>query len=144
MCNEEEGIVMESMPDAKDSATSATRNVLFTLLGVAGLLLKAHYSGPYPELVQSYGGNITASFAVYFILANPVSRSPRGSSSLKFRAPLTAILALAVVELFEATDGFRVMSNTYDPVDYLANAIGIALALLVDAATTTRQSKHMR
>ena len=49
---------------------------------------------------------------------------------------MTAGLALAVVELFEATDGFKVMSNVYDPVDYTANAVGIALALLIDTVAT--------
>lgn len=32
---------------------------------------------------------------------------------------------------FEATDGFGFMSNTYDPTDYIANALGVALAVIV-------------
>jgi hypothetical protein len=120
--------VTTSASGSRDASVVA-RNVGFVLLGVAALLLKARYAGPHLELVHSYGGNISASFAVYFILANPLSRRP----GLKFRNTLTAALALAVVELFEATDGFHVMSNTYDPADYLANTIGIALALLADA-----------
>jgi hypothetical protein len=104
-------------------------NVVFTLLAAAGLFLKARYSGPQMELVHSYGGNVVASFAVYFILATSLSR-------LKFGRALRAVLALGVVELFEATDGFKVMSNTYDSTDYLANGVGIVLALLVDAMAT--------
>lgn len=38
-----------------------------------------------------------------------------------------------VVELFEVTNGFAVMHNTYDPVDLVANAAGVGLALAVDA-----------
>jgi hypothetical protein len=49
---------------------------------------------------------------------------------------VTAGLALAAVDLFEATDGFKVMSNVYDPADYLANTVGIALALMVDVVTS--------
>jgi hypothetical protein len=105
-----------------------TRNVFFVLLGVAGLVLKGHYSGPCREAVHSYGGNIAASFAVYYVVALlPLA--------FRFRKLLTAGLALAVVELFEALNGFGVMTNVYDPVDFAANAVGIALALAVDSVT---------
>ena len=43
---------------------------------------------------------------------------------------------MALVELFEAFDGFGVMTNTYDPFDFVANALGVGLALVVD--TTSR------
>lgn len=45
-----------------------------------------------------------------------------------------AALALAVVELFEITGGFGVMTNVYDPVDLAANVVGVALALAADVA----------
>jgi hypothetical protein len=51
-----------------------------------------------------------------------------------FRKLVAAGFALAVVESFEAFDGFGVMTNTYDPSDYAANALGVALALIVDSA----------
>jgi len=41
--------------------------VLYVLVGVAALILKKHYAGPREQLVQNYGGNIAASFAVYFM-----------------------------------------------------------------------------
>ena len=105
-----------------------TRNVFFALLGVAGLVLEGHYRGPYQQAVQSYSGNIAASFAVYYVVAL-LPLPPR------FGKLLTAGLALAVVELFEASNGFGVMTNVYDPVDFAANAVGVALALAVDSAT---------
>jgi len=49
--------------------TTKTRNVLFVLVGIAGLLLKRHYAGPFQELVYSYAGNFCVSFAVYFVIA---------------------------------------------------------------------------
>ena len=101
------------------------RSVFFVLLGTAGLVLKGHYSGPCREAVHSYGGNIAASFAVYYIVT--ILPSPP-----RFGKLLTAGLALAVVELFEALNGFGVMTNVYDPFDFAANAVGIALALAVD------------
>jgi hypothetical protein len=114
-----------------------TRNVFFVLLGVAGLVLKGHYSGPNREAVHSYGGNIAASFAVYYVVALlPLA--------FRFRKLLIAGLALAVVELFEALNGFGVMTNVYDPVDFAANAVGIALALAMDCATDgiSRRRSH--
>ena len=115
-----------------------TRNVFFALLGAAGLVLKGHYSGPYQQAVHSYGGNIAASFAVYYVVAL-LPLPPR------FGKLLTAGLALAVVELFEASNGFGVMTNVYDPVDFAANAVGIALALAADIMTSgisRRRSHH--
>lgn len=46
------------------------RNALFALLGAAGLVLKGRYAGPFQELVRNHGGNVVASFAVYFIVLN--------------------------------------------------------------------------
>ena len=109
--------------------STKTRNVVFALLGAIGLVLGGRYSGSHMELVHSYGGNIAASFAVYFILTHVPIR-------LKFRKLVTAGLGLAVVDVFEATDGFKVMSNTYDPLDYMANAVGIGLALWIDVAAS--------
>jgi hypothetical protein len=45
----------------------------------------------------------------------------------------TALAALLAVEAFEITDGFGVMSNTYDPLDLLANALGVAAAWGLDS-----------
>jgi hypothetical protein len=109
--------------------SARARNFLFILCGAAGLVLKGRYRGPYQALVHSYCGNIAASFAVYFNLANL-------SFCMKLGRLPTAGWALAVVGLFEATNGFHLMTNTYDPVDYAANATGIGLALLADVATS--------
>jgi len=114
------------------------RNYLFLLLGIAGLVLVFRYAGPLFDLVHSYGGNLTASFASYFIVGPAVSRvrSSRAAS---------AVIALLATQLFEATDGFfGLMANTYDPFDYLANAIGVALAVAVDfvATSASRSLRH--
>jgi hypothetical protein len=108
------------------------RNTLFTLLGVVVLLLKRNYTGAGRDFVQSYAGNFFVSFAVYFLMAN-IPSPPR------LKRVLSAALALAAVELFEATNGFGVMSNTYDPGDFLANALGIALAIGVDILTDRKR-----
>ena len=109
------------------------RDVFFVLVGATGLVLKRHYSGPHREAVHSYGGNIAASFAVYYWSNLVVTLLPVRP---RFRKALTTGLALAVVELFEALNGFGVMTNVYDRVDFAANAAGIALALAVDTVTS--------
>lgn len=104
------------------------RDVCFVLLGVGGLVLKGHYRGSYEEAVRSYGGNVAASFAVYFVVSH--LRLPS-----KFNRLLTAAVALAVVELFEAANGFGLMTNVYDRIDFAANAVGVALAVVLDTVT---------
>lgn len=77
--------------------------------------------------ILSYGGNLGASFSTFFILKLPAIRP-------KYQVATAATLALLATELFEATNGFGFMSNTYDPVDYIANAAGVALAAIVNRA----------
>ncbi len=105
------------------------RGVFLVLLGVAGLVLKGYYSGLFAETVACYGGNVTASFAVYFLARSALR-------NVRFGTLLGAALGLAAVESFEATNGFGIMTNVYDPVDFAANVIGIGLALAVDAAAS--------
>ncbi|MBN1356177.1 hypothetical protein JXA40_07910 [bacterium] len=111
--------------------TSKARNVLFILTGIAALVLKRHYSGPFAATVHSFGGNVSASFAVYFVIRIVTSGWRCGRSA-------TTGIAFLVVELFEATDGFGVMTNVYDPADFAANAVGVGLALTLDTLTRSR------
>jgi hypothetical protein len=105
------------------------QDVLFILLGVAGLVVKGQYSGPADDLVHSYGGNVAASFAVYFLAKRVTTRSnvPRASA---------AGLAFIVVQLFEVLDGFGVMKNVYDRLDIAANTAGIVFAVTLDVVVT--------
>lgn len=103
------------------------RDLLMVLAGVAGLLLKRWLARSLGDLAFSYVGNLSASFAVYFLVS--LAATPR------LRRVVIAAIALLTVELFELTDGFGVMTNVYDPFDYLANALGVGLACSVDAAS---------
>lgn len=102
------------------------RNIVFVILAVALFLMKREYSGPFQELIHSYGGNVTVSFALYFVFLRFCLKSPR------FGRLITAAVVLACVETFEMFDGFGLMANTYDPFDLLANAVGAGSALGVD------------
>jgi hypothetical protein len=103
-------------------------SVLMILIGVAGLLIKHWLAGAAGELVHSYLGNFSVSFAVYFVIS--IGARPRLSRLT------VALIALLVVEIFELTNGFGIMTNVYDPLDLLANALGILLAYCVDLACT--------
>lgn len=100
------------------------RDVPLILLGVAVLLSKRWLAAFFGELIFAYLGNVAVSFAAYFW----VSLAAR---QLLRRGTL-ALLALLIVETFELTDGFGIMSNVYDRFDLLANALGVAVALCVD------------
>jgi hypothetical protein len=96
------------------------------LAGVTCLLLKRWFSKSLGDLAFSYLGNVSISFAVFFIVS--IGASPR------LARVTVGVIALFFVEMFELTNGFGIMSNVYDPFDYLANALGVGLAYGVDAA----------
>lgn len=116
--------------------TPKVRNVFFVLLGVAALVLKKHYFGPSVEIIHSYSGNVSASFAVYFVVRI-------STSGWRYERLVTAGIALLIVELFEATNGFGVMANVYDPVDFVANAVGVVLALVLDTLVGLRRRNEL-
>jgi hypothetical protein len=115
--------------------TLKARNVVFVLVGVAALVMNKQYSGPLVDIVQSYGGNVTASFAVYFLIRIMATGWRNGRL-------LSAGVAFLVVALFEVTNGFGVMTNVYDPADLLADALGVGLALVVDAVAPPGKSRE--
>jgi len=103
------------------------RYVTLVLVGVAGLLSKSWFRDSIGSLANAYLGNVAASFAVFFIVA--LAGVPR------LHRIWIAAVALAIVEAFELTNGFGVMTNVYDPFDYLANSLGIVLAYCADLAS---------
>ena len=105
--------------------TKRFRNLAFVLFGVFVLIFKRYYSGPFGELIFAYGSNISVSFSIYFVFLI-------GLEVLAQTRLLAVLGSLVIVELFELTNGFGVLSNTYDPMDYIANALGITLALVAD------------
>jgi hypothetical protein len=109
--------------------TQPARRIVLALLGVAVFLARRSYHGPLADAVGNWGGNVTVSFAVYFIAAIAASRHGLGRLA-------AAAAALLAVEAFEVTNGLGVMANVYDPIDLLANAAGVAAALVLDIAIT--------
>ena len=105
--------------------THKINSLLLILLGVLGLVLKKHYNGPYLEFVNSYLGNVSVSFAVYFLIGII-------AKNWKFNKLITAAISLTIVELFEVTNGFGIMANIFDPIDLIANLVGVGLAFASD------------
>jgi hypothetical protein len=113
------------------------RNVLFVLLGISVLLLKQVYNGPGLEIVKSYSGNLSISFAVYFLICF-------SSDHWKQNKLITAIISLTIVELFEITNGFGIMKNVFDIFDLFVNLIGVISALVLDKLLTVKNSKEAK
>jgi hypothetical protein len=96
--------------------------------------------------MHNYGGNLAASFACYFAVRSMVTLSlafTSAASQVGSNRAASALIALLAAELFEATDGFfGMMTNVYDPLDYLANALGVALAVAADICTAYASSRR--
>lgn len=110
------------------SRSLTVRNVALAVLGAFVLVLKAAYGGPFEDAVYAWAGNLAVSFAIYFALLNTTMRWSRPRL-------YAGALALLLVAAFEATNGFGVLLNVYDPIDFVANAAGVGLAVLVDIGT---------
>ena len=104
-------------------------DVVMAVPGAAALVLKQSFHGPLEEFVYLYAGNFSVSFALYFAAINATGKYARPRLLATSATPLA-------VEFFEITNGFGVMTNVFDRFDLLANAAGIGIAFLVDAATT--------
>jgi len=105
--------------------THKINRILLILLGFLGLVLKKHYNGPYLEFVDSYLGNVSVSFALYFLVGII-------TINWKLNKLITAVISLTIVELFEFTNGFCIMTNIFDPIDLMANLVGVGLAFASD------------
>ena len=110
------------------------RYIAMILVGVTGLLAKSWFRNSIGNLGHSYLGNISASFAVYYLVAFAVTPW--------LNRFWVSVISLSIVELFELTNGFGVMTNVYDPYDYVANILGIALAFLVDFLSSRIKLNH--
>jgi hypothetical protein len=106
-------------------AASAKRHVALVVVAAGAFVLKRSYHGPWAALVRDYGGNLTVSFAVYFLGAI-------AAASVRLPKAAAVLGALVIVESFELTSGFGLMANVYDPMDLVVNAVGVGVGMLVD------------
>ena len=123
----------------KSDLSTIIRNLFFVFLGGVLFLLRRHYSGILEDIVHAYAGNIFISFALYFVFINPLVKV-----HLRGKRIIVALLVLALVEAFEAFNGFGFMANTYDPVDFIANAVGVGFALGLDTPLNRVSSRELK
>lgn len=105
---------------------SRLHSIILVLVGVLALLIKRWLSASLGEMAYCYLGNVSVSFSVYYLVLL--------GARARFNRVVYILIALLIVESFELTDGFGIMSNVYDQNDLMANAIGVAIALVVDVA----------
>lgn len=111
------------------------RNLILIFIATGLFLLKRQYSGPLEELIHSYAGNTSVSFALYFMFLNLCLRLPQSGRLI------SAVLSLVCVESFEICNGFGIMTNTYDSFDLLAKIIGVCCALGLDRILSRNGSR---
>ncbi|MBK6766768.1 MAG: hypothetical protein IPG71_10755 [bacterium] len=102
--------------------------MLRTACVICGALLLAaggRYHGPGEILVHSYVSNIAFSFAAYFLIFLARIRV----IERRWRA---AGVALSVAMISELLQGIRLLDGVFDPWDFAANGLGVALALVTD------------
>ena len=105
--------------------------ILCIAIGVGGLLFSRHYSGVGASFLQAYGANVSVSFAAYFLL-RILNLPPRGS---KYAAALYAFLAVSAQEVAQA---LRLYPGMFDALDFLFDAAGVGLALVIDMAKSKK------
>ena len=101
-------------------------SVILILLSVAALVGCRHYRGPGEVFLWSHGANLTFSFGLVFILR---LASLPGSS----RVWALGGYALAAVWLQELLQLAGLYRGTFDPRDFVFDALGVGAAVAVAA-----------
>ena len=109
-----------------------TRNVVLIGVGVAGLLLSRHATGPLADFAQRHGANLSFSFAAFFL----VRFFPLPGNR---RSWVTALYTLAGVWAQELAQHLGLYAGTFDPRDFLFDALGVLIAWGVHAGLGSRR-----
>lgn len=106
------------------------------IIGIQFFLAALHILGPgqylsgsWRSLYQSYFSDLVLPFGLYFLLCAPGDSLPF-LQQWQARA-LAAFLAPVVAEALQAF-GIHAFGATFDPLDILMYAIGVALAVLAE------------
>jgi len=107
------------------STGDKVRDVLLVGVGIAGLLFSRFYAGEQQDLFHSFGANVAFSFGAYFFMK--FFRLP--PRNIPYASAAYTLLGVSAQEIAQATGLYP---GWYDPLDFLFNGLGIALALGVD------------
>jgi glycopeptide antibiotics resistance protein len=91
------------------------------------------YRGPWPEFVNGYLLDILVPFAFYFLLVLPESPLLR-SWLVKALLVFGAGACVEIAQYF----GAPILGQTFDPLDFVMYALGVALAASLDTVVFPR------
>ncbi len=123
--------------------SSRTRLALIAAVSLAVCLFALVYRGPGWQLLRHTGGDVFAAALLYGLIGLARARWPRAR-----RAALTGAIA-AAIELTQLLDVVGpetprvvhvVLGATFDPLDLVAYAVGIAVAAALDTPVCTAHS----
>ena len=103
--------------------SAKSKKLIIVTGAIIGLLFSRLYIGPGSDFFNSYGTNISISFGAYFILKFfnlPMNKLAYGGIIFFF------------VSLQEITQGLGLYPGNIDNLDFLFNALGVVLAIIVD------------
>ena len=105
--------------------TNRVRNLVLIGISVVAILFVSLYSGTFSHFVQSYGANVSFGFGMYFLLQ--FFKIPGIE-----RIPTNAVYTLVFTGAQELAQFVGLNPGVFDPWDFLANAVGIGFAVVVD------------
>lgn len=126
-CSELEGRHL----NAADRDHRKTLVVVCTVVPIALLhfFTGSAYNGPWPEFVNGYLLDILVPFAFYLLLVLPETPLLR-PWSVKALLVFGAGACVEIAQYF----GAPILGRTFDPLDFAAYGLGVAIAVLVDRA----------
>lgn len=123
--------------------SSRRRLALIALASLAACLVALVYRGPGWRLLRHTGGDVFAAALLYALVGLALvrwTRTRRAALTLGIAVAIEAAQALDLV----APDAPRwvhvLLGATFDPLDLLAYAVGVAVAAAIDSPVCTRHS----
>jgi hypothetical protein len=104
--------------------------VISLLVGLLHFVIGPDYQGPFPKFARGYLIDIVLPMSLVLLFQLPL----REKFSIRFSrsiAGLAVFLIGLTVEILQYFD-FSAFGNTFDPLDILMYAVGIAVGLLLD------------
>jgi hypothetical protein len=101
------------------------RIIVCLVISVVGILLVSFYSGNYSEFVQSYGANVLFGFGMYFLVQ--LFKIPDIE-----RIPTNGVYAMFFAGAQEMAQFVKISPGVWDPMDFVANGVGIIVAMGLD------------
>ena len=87
------------------------------------------YSGPFPDFVNGYLIDILLPFALYFLLA---SQDPVWRFFKPWWTKGVAVFSIGLITEVLQYYGVPLFGQTYDPLDFAAYGLGVAIAVVID------------